>query len=53
MCHKVKLTESLAMWPASSVSGYYFASKEAKYFGLGNINLDFEDYALIPVDKNG
>jgi 5-methyltetrahydrofolate--homocysteine methyltransferase len=42
----VKLTESLAMWPASSVSGYYFASKEAKYFGLGNINQDqLEDYA--------
>ena len=34
----VKLTESLAMWPASSVSGYYFASNKAKYFGLGNIN---------------
>ena len=42
----VKLTESLAMWPASSVSGYYFASKEAKYFGLGNINQDqLVDYA--------
>ncbi len=42
----VKLTESLAMWPASSVSGYYFASNEAKYFGLGNINQDqLEDYA--------
>ncbi|MBL6649839.1 MAG: methionine synthase [Flavobacteriaceae bacterium] len=42
----VKLTESLAMWPASSVSGYYFASKEAKYFGLGNICQDqLEDYA--------
>ncbi|MDC1310167.1 methionine synthase, partial [Flavobacteriaceae bacterium] len=31
----VTLTESLAMWPAASVSGYYFANKEAKYFGLG------------------
>jgi 5-methyltetrahydrofolate--homocysteine methyltransferase len=42
----VKLTESLAMWPASSVSGYYFASKGAKYFGLGNINQDqLKDYA--------
>ncbi|HMC00271.1 MAG TPA: methionine synthase, partial [Flavobacteriaceae bacterium] len=29
----VKLTESLAMWPAASVSGYYFANPEAKYFG--------------------
>ena len=33
----VTLTESLAMWPAASVSGYYFANKEAKYFGLGKI----------------
>jgi len=33
----VKLTESLAIWPASSVSGYYFGSEKAKYFGLGNI----------------
>lgn len=33
----VKLTESLAMWPAASVSGYYFGNKEAKYFGLGKI----------------
>ena len=31
----VKLTESLAMWPAASVSGYYFANLESKYFGLG------------------
>ena len=36
----VKLTESLAMWPASSVSGYYFANPEAKYFGLGKIKED-------------
>ena len=36
----VKLTESLAMWPAASVSGYYFANKEAKYFGLGKITDD-------------
>ena len=42
----VKLTESLAMWPASSVSGYYFASDKSKYFGLGNINQDqLVDYA--------
>jgi 5-methyltetrahydrofolate--homocysteine methyltransferase len=42
----VKLTESLAMWPASSVSGYYFASNKSKYFGLGNINQDqLADYA--------
>ena len=42
----VKLTESLAMWPASSVSGYYFANEKSKYFGLGNINEDqLIDYA--------
>ena len=42
----VKLTESLAMWPASSVSGYYFANEKSKYFGLGNINEDqLADYA--------
>ena len=36
----VKLTESLAMWPAASVSGYYFGSPEARYFGLGKIKED-------------
>ena len=42
----VKLTESMAMWPASSVSGYYFANPESKYFGLGKIKNDqVEDYA--------
>ncbi|MCF8716059.1 methionine synthase [Joostella atrarenae] len=42
----VKLTESLAMWPASSVSGYYFANPKGKYFGLGKIKEDqVADYA--------
>jgi 5-methyltetrahydrofolate--homocysteine methyltransferase len=42
----VKLTESMAMWPASSVSGYYFANPESKYFGLGKIKADqVADYA--------
>lgn len=42
----VKLTESLAMWPAASVSGYYFANLESKYFGLGKIKEDqVIDYA--------
>ncbi len=42
----VKLTESMAMWPASSVSGYYFANSESKYFGLGKIKNDqVENYA--------
>ena len=36
----VKLTESLAMWPAASVSGYYFANPNSKYFGLGKIDKD-------------
>ena len=42
----VKLTESMAMWPASSVSGYYFGNPESKYFGLGKIKEDqVVDYA--------
>ena len=42
----MKLTESLAMWPASSVSGYYLSNEEAKYFGLGKIKEDqLIDYA--------
>ena len=36
----VTLTESMAMWPASSVSGYYFGNPESKYFGLGKIKED-------------
>jgi 5-methyltetrahydrofolate--homocysteine methyltransferase len=43
----VTLTESLAMWPAAAVSGYYFANPEAKYFGLGKITDDqVTDYAV-------
>jgi len=35
-----------AMWPAASVSGYYFANQEARYFGLGKIKEDqVEDFA--------
>jgi 5-methyltetrahydrofolate--homocysteine methyltransferase len=42
----VKLTESLAMWPAASVSGYYLAHPESRYFGLGKITEDqLLDYA--------
>jgi len=36
----IKLTESCAMWPASSVSGLYFAHSESKYFGVGKIDRD-------------
>jgi len=40
------LTESLAMMPASSVSGFYFAHPQSKYFGLGKITKDqVEEYA--------
>jgi 5-methyltetrahydrofolate--homocysteine methyltransferase len=41
------LTESLAMMPAASVSGFYFAHPQARYFGLGKISKDqVEDYAI-------
>ncbi len=42
----ISLTESMAMLPASSVSGWYFSRPESKYFGLGKINEDqLVDYA--------
>jgi 5-methyltetrahydrofolate--homocysteine methyltransferase len=42
----VKLTESYAMWPGSSVSGLYFGNAESFYFGVGKIERDqVEDYA--------
>ncbi len=42
----IELTESLAMYPASSVSGWYFAHPESKYFGVGKIEQDqLKDYA--------
>ncbi len=42
----VKLTESYAMWPGSSVSGLYFSHAESFYFGVGKIERDqVEDYA--------
>ena len=40
------LTDSMAMYPAAAVSGYYFAHPESTYFGLGKIERDqLEDYA--------
>jgi 5-methyltetrahydrofolate--homocysteine methyltransferase len=36
----MKLTESYAMWPGSSVSGLYFAHPESRYFTLGKIDRD-------------
>lgn len=51
----VKLTENFAMWPAASVSGYYFANKEAKYFGLGKITedqlIDYSKRRNITIDE--
>jgi 5-methyltetrahydrofolate--homocysteine methyltransferase len=42
----VELSESLAMWPAASVAGYYFANENSKYFGLGKITLEqVEEFA--------
>jgi len=42
----IELTDSMAMLPASSVSGYYFAHPESQFFGLGKISKDqVEDYA--------
>ena len=42
----IKLTESMAMYPAASVSGWYFSHPESKYFGLGQVGKDqVEDYA--------
>lgn len=42
----VKITESLAMYPAASVCGVYFAHPDAKYFNVGQISRDqVEDYA--------
>ncbi len=42
----IDLTESLAMYPASSVCGWYFAHPESKYFGVGKIDTDqLDDYA--------
>jgi 5-methyltetrahydrofolate--homocysteine methyltransferase len=36
----MKITESFAMWPGSSVSGLYFAHPESRYFSLGKIDRD-------------
>jgi len=42
----IQLTESLAMYPASSVCGWYFANPESRYFGIGKIEKNqVEDYS--------
>lgn len=49
------LTESLAMYPAASVSGWYFAHPESKYFGVGKIEkdqvLDYTDRKGMPLEE--
>ena len=43
----MRLTESFAMWPGSSVSGLYFAHPESRYFTVGKIDRDqVVDYHL-------
>jgi 5-methyltetrahydrofolate--homocysteine methyltransferase len=43
----MKLTESYAMWPGASVSGWYFAHPESRYFAVAKIQDDqLEDYAV-------
>ncbi len=42
----IELTDSYAMYPAASVSGYYFSHPESRYFGLGHIEKDqVENYS--------
>jgi 5-methyltetrahydrofolate--homocysteine methyltransferase len=42
----IELTESMAMWPGASVSGWYFSHPKSQYFVLGHIGRDqVEDYA--------
>ena len=42
----IELTDSLAMHPAASVSGWYFSHPESRYFGVGKIDVDqLADYA--------
>jgi 5-methyltetrahydrofolate--homocysteine methyltransferase len=44
---EIELTESFAMYPASSVSGIYFSHPQSKYFRVGNIGEDqVSEYAL-------
>ncbi len=43
----IELTDSFAMWPAASVSGFYFGHPDAAYFGVGKLERDqIEDYAV-------
>jgi 5-methyltetrahydrofolate--homocysteine methyltransferase len=48
----VSLTESLAMLPASSVSGWYFAHPDVKYFGLGKITTEQVESVALRKEKS-
>jgi len=51
----ITLTDSLAMWPMASVSGYYFAHPQSKYFGIGKIQEDqvkaFASYKNMTIEE--
>ena len=51
----IELTESFAMYPASSVSGFYFSNPESRYFAVGKINkdqvLDYAHRKNMPVEE--
>jgi len=51
----VSLTESMAMFPAASVSGWYFAHPESHYFGVGKVKMDqverLSSAKGIPIDR--
>ena len=50
----MRITESFAMWPGSSVSGLYFAHPQSRYFSLGKIDRDqVADYAQTQGDERG
>src|SRR4029453_15441911 len=50
----MKLTESYAMWPGSSVSGLYFSHPDSRYFAVGKIERDqAADYAVRKGDPLG
>ena len=51
----IELTESLAMYPAASVCGWYFSHPQSQYFGIGKIQEDqLNDYAArkrMPIEE--
>jgi 5-methyltetrahydrofolate--homocysteine methyltransferase len=49
------ITENFAMWPGSSVSGFYFGHPESRYFDLGKIDrdqvVDYHDRKGMPLSE--